>query len=113
MIPMGTIMAACLVVGGVVLAVARRLPHRLVMIVGVALLAAGLWNAGWHGLRHFQQFWGQMAFWSGLVLLASGTVCISQSFVKSEESYAHKALPILAVLLLGFGTFYSWTIYNL
>lgn len=39
---------------------------------GITLIAAGVWNAGWYGLQHLTQFWGQAALVSGLFMLLSG-----------------------------------------
>lgn len=40
---------------------------RLSAIAGLVLL--GLWNTLWYGLRHLEQFWGQAAIITGLIML--------------------------------------------
>ncbi len=112
MIPMGTVMAVCMLLGAMGIAMVPILPRVLVIALGSLLLAAGLWNAVWYGLQHFNAFWGQMAFWSGIAMLVSSFVC----FRLNRPGFMDKVkplLPVLALLLLGFGGYYGWTIYNL
>ena len=40
-------------------------------IAGTFVLICGLWNAFWHGVQHLNEFWGQAALGSGLVMIIS------------------------------------------
>lgn len=112
MLPMGTIMAACMLIGALGLAVLTKLPRSAAIALSLLLAAAGLWNTLWYGLRHFTDFWGAMAWSSGLVMLFASIACFrfTQSGL-TQNSKWH--FPILALLLAGFGSYYAWTIYNL
>lgn len=112
MIPMGTVMALCLVLGALGMAFSLKSPRPMVIGLGLLLEAAGIWNAFWYGLQHFSEFWGQMAFWSGIAMFVSGALCLRMS--KPEfRLKIRRVVPLLALVLAAFGGFYSWTIYNL
>jgi len=49
---------------------------KTVLFVGSFLLVAGLWNTFWHGLRNVDEFWGQAALGSGLIMIASALVIL-------------------------------------
>ena len=109
---MGTIMAACLFIGALGMYTLFNLPRAITIGLGLLLEAAGIWNAFWYGLQHFNEFWGQMALWSGLIMLASGAYCLRMG----QPDIVHKFKPAVkpaAFLLAGFGFFYAWTIYQL
>ncbi len=116
-IPMGLVVTICMAMGVVFAnrlpagALNTRTPRVLLQIVGSVCLAAGLWNALWHGTRHFTQFWGQMAFGSGVVLCAVGLLLLlaPQRIPQQLET----ARPFLVLLLAGFAAVYGWTIYFL
>jgi len=112
MIPMGTVMAVCLVIGALGMAFVLKFSRPLVIGLGLLLEAAGVWNAFWYGLQHFSEFWGQMAFWSGIAMFVSGAFCLRLS--SSEfRAKVQRIIPLLALILAAFGGYYSWTIYNL
>ena len=112
MIPMGTVMAVCLVFGALGMAFVLKFPRSMALALGLVLEAAGIWNAFWYGLQHFSEFWGQMAFWSGLTMFVSGALCLRMSNPEFRVKIV-RYIPILALLLGVFGAYYSWTIYNL
>ena len=112
MIPMGTVMAVCLVFGAVGMAFVLKFPRALVIALGLVLEAAGIWNAFWYGLQHFLEFWGQMAFWSGLSMFVSGALCLRMSNLEFRQKI-RKFIPLLVFALAAFGGYYSWTIYHL
>jgi len=112
MLPMGTIMAVCLLLGAIGMSVVFKLPRAAVIGLGLLLEAAGIWNSFWYGLQHFSDFWGQMALWSGLVMLLSGAYCLRMSKPDIVEKFKPAVYPA-AFLMAGFGAFYAWTIYNL
>jgi len=73
------------------------------------LLALGLWNAAWYGLRHLGSFWGYAALLSGIVMLLAGFILLIES--KTQPPPALLAvyqklkllrLPIFIALLAGF-----------
>ena len=109
---MGTIMAACLLIGAIGMSLLFKLPRAMTIGLGLLLEAAGIWNAFWYGLQHFSEFWGQMALWSGLIMLASGAYCLRLKKPEIVEKFKPAVLPA-AFLMAGFGIFYGWTIYNL
>lgn len=112
MLPMGTVMAACLLIGAIGMSVVFRLPRPAVIGLGLLLEAAGIWNAFWYGLQHFSELWGQMALWSGLVMLASGAFCLRMAKPEFVAKFRKLVWPAV-VLMAGFGGVYAWTIYNL
>lgn len=72
---MGIVIAVVMLLGALALSplpglgwglVAQR--AGLTRALALALLAAGAWNALWHGLRHLQQFWGLAALVSGVLM---------------------------------------------
>ena len=116
-IPMGTVVTACMIVcvlfanrfpGG---ALNTRTPAIVLRVIGAICLAAGLWNVLWHALRHLTQFWGQMAFGSGMLLCALGALLLLPAPRIPER--LEKARPFMVVALALFAANYGWTIYNL
>jgi len=105
-------MAGSLILGAVGLVFVRMYPRAIASIFGVFLLAAGAWNAFWYGLQHFGEHWGQMAFWSGCVMLFSGALCL-RIHSPAAQKPSLVLIPILVVLMAGFGAYYAWTIYHL
>ena len=88
-LPMGTIMATCMLIGALAVATAPARPAgaaaegvrpavRIAFAgLGAVLLAAGLWQLVWYFPRHPAERWGLAALASGLLLLAGGTWCAS------------------------------------
>lgn len=88
-LPMGTIMATCMLIGALAVAAAPARPGgaaargtpravRVALVaLGAVLLAAGLWQLGWYFPRHPAERWGLAALASGLLLLAGGAWCAS------------------------------------
>ncbi|MEH6457462.1 MAG: hypothetical protein V7749_14120, partial [Cocleimonas sp.] len=62
---------------------------KTVLIIGCFLLAAGLWNTFWFGLRNVDVFWGQAALGSGLIMIASALV-ILLSLRRPAETLKHR-----------------------
>ena len=50
----------------------------VVKLLAVFVLLCGLWNAFWYGTQHLQQFWGMVAFGSGLVMIVTAMVVLSK-----------------------------------
>lgn len=114
MLPMGSIMTACMATG--VLFGARapgknRAGRRVVLVlVGVVLLLAGLWNAGWHAPRNIGNFWGQAALASGLLMLLVSAYLLVP---KRLPLWLRQARPFVVIALAGFALLYGVTIYRL
>jgi len=71
-------------------------------VVGGFLLTLGLWNAFWYGLRHVNEFWGQAAIGSGLVMVASATVILVSLRRSTKIAYRWFYWVLIAVLLVSF-----------
>ena len=72
MLPMGTIVAVCMLFGVIFAArlpVIRSCPDIIQKLIGWVLLAAGLWNTLWYGLQHLTEFWGISALISGVLMI--------------------------------------------
>ena len=114
-LPMGTIMAACMVVGAVALALApfararTGAPRAAARLVGTPLLVAGLWQLGWYFPRHPTEAWGLAALTSGACLLGAGAWCAS-SRVRAR---AGAARWVVAASLGALATLYGVTIARL
>ena len=116
-IPMGTVVAATMLVGTLFAfrapngGVNQFVPSWLTKAVGFVLGAAGLWNILWYGLRHLTEFWGHMALGSGVVMVAVSALLILPA--DRMPRFITRLRPILLLLLAGYGAYYAWTIYNL
>ena len=128
MLPMGTIMAACMAIGVVALALSLAGPlargrapgraagtpadgvHPLLAAAGGLVLLAGLWNALWHAPRHLGQFWGQAALGSGLVMLLVAAYLLVPARL---PPWLRSLRPLALLALAAFATLYGVTIYRL
>ncbi len=116
-LPMGTIVAICMLVA---VLFASRFPYLglnrvthpvLLRIIGVITGIAGLWNVLWFAVRNVPQFWGNMALGSGVfMVLLSALLILPKARV---PAWLESIRPILVIVLLGFGLYYGYTIYNL
>lgn len=57
---------------------AKRQDRNVANMIGSGLLLAGLWNAGWHGLRHLDDFWGVAGIVSGIFMLLVGVIILKE-----------------------------------
>lgn len=116
-IPMGTVVTICMIVCVIFSnrlpngALNTRTPTTLLRIIGCICAAAGLWNILWYATRHITQFWGQMAFGSGLLLCALSALLIVPP--GNAPAGLEKVRQAMVVALAVFAAFYGWTIYNL
>ncbi len=113
MLPMGTIMTGCMLLGLLFAARPtgiRRLPEVVQVSVGTLVFAGGAWNVFWHALRHVPEFWGNMALASGLLMMIAG-VSIARPSALPEG--LQRARPFWLLLLLACFVQYGWTIYHL
>ena len=113
MLPMGTIMAACMVLGVVALGASLLMARNdrwPLLAAGVVVLLAGLWNALWHAPRHLGQFWGQAALGSGLTMLLVAACLLIPSRLPGG---LRRLRPLALVALAGFALLYGVGIYRL
>ena len=116
-IPMGTVVTACMIICVVFTnrlpagALNTRTPAFLLRMVGFLSAAAGLWNILWYASRHILEFWGQMAFGSGLLLCALALLLILPA--DRAPASLEKARSVMVLALAAFAAYYAWTIYNL
>jgi len=75
MLPMGTIVAVCMLLGLLfampyaVNAKLKAMPRMLTMVIGGLVFLAGGWNTFWHGMRNVTNFWGVAALISGVFMM--------------------------------------------
>ena len=81
MIPMGSVVTACMFAGLIVAVppMAKVCPRPIRLSIGVILLAAGLWNILWYASQHFTEFWGLAAFGSGVFMVLTSIYIIKAS----------------------------------
>lgn len=110
---MGTIVAACMLVGLLIAArlpVLEKLPVWLNAMIGWLVLAAGLWNVFWYALRHLTEFWGFSALISGVLMI------ITAGFILCPDrlpEWLRRLRPIMLVMLCGYFLLYAVTIARL
>ena len=116
-LPMGTIVTVCMLLTIVFasrfpwLGLNKVSPLWLLRIIGSIAIAAGLWNALWHGLRHLNQFWGLMALGSGVLLVALGVLLVQAT--SAQAAWLNRLRPFFVIALLAFFIQYAQTLYHL
>jgi len=116
MLPMGTIVTVCMLVGLVFssdlpgLNVTNKLPLLLRRIVAVVVLAAGCWNVFWYAMQHLTEFWGLMALVSGLLMIISALYILK---LQSLPVWIVRIKPVVLLALLFCMAKYAHTIYHL
>ena len=116
-IPMGTVVTACMIICALAAnrlpagALNARLPRPLLIGIGYLCVAAGLWNALWYALRHITELWGQMAFGSGMLLVALGALLILPAGRVPEK--LENARHVMVLGLAVFAVSYTWKIVTL
>jgi hypothetical protein len=113
MIPMGTVVTVCMFIGLIVsapLPVFKKIPILLRKISAYVVVAAGLWNVLWYGLRHFSEFWGMAALTSGVLMIVTAAYILAPSRL---PGWLLLAKPVVLTLLLGCAMLYSITIARL
>jgi len=116
MLPMGTIVAICMLLG-IIAAVVLPTISTTGKLSGIAksliagiTLAAGCWNFFWYGLQHVTEFWGQMALLSGLLMIVTA-LYIAKPATLPAWLLSIKPLVLIALLLCMLK--YAHTIYHL
>lgn len=75
--------------------------------VASGLMLGGLWNTGWHGLRHLNDFWGQAAVVSGILMMAVAVLLVVERSTAGWGRFGpvraiYKLLkPVSGALVLG------------
>jgi len=113
MLPMGTIVTACMLVGLVVaapIALIEKLPLLLRKACACVVLAAGLWNVLWYGLQHLTEFWGIAALISGVLMITTAGYVLVPSRL---PAWIQRLRPVILFLLLGCAMLYAITIARL
>ena len=113
MLPMGTIMALCMLLGFILalpLTSVRNTPAFIRKPVGYLVMIAGLWNVFWYAVQHLTQFWGQAALVSGVLMIVTAFYIINETRV---PPFLQKIRPLVLILLLACGLLYAITIYRL
>lgn len=113
MIPMGTVVTVCMLLGLVfgLLTLIWPRAHGLVSRgVGVLVLFAGAWNVFWYWLRHPTQYWGIAALVTGLLMIFTAYYLLADARV---TTFLRKAKPVVLVMLAAGFFHYANTIYHL
>ena len=116
MLPMGTIVTVCMLIGllfaapYVLKGKRTRLPAIISWAVGGVVFAAGAWNTFWHGLRHLTDFWGIAALISGIFLMLTALYIAP---VKSVPDKLHQFRIVVVIGLLASFLLYAITIARL
>lgn len=116
MLPMGTIVTVCMLVGILCLiaqlakTTANSLPGWLFRALGGIVFCAGAWNTFWHGLRNLTNFWGIAALLSGIIMMFAAVLVIRFSN-KNRDNHLQRVVAL--VLLTAFFLLYAITILRL
>ena len=111
MLPMGTIVTVCMLVGLAVTAPpSKKLPLFLRKAGAWVVLAAGLWNVLWYGVQHYSEFWGIAALFSGGLMIVTALYTLASSRL---PGWLRKAKPFVLILLFFCAMLYAITIARL
>ena len=115
MIPMGTVVTVCMLVGLLYALMQRynagvaRAPGWLHGLAAAIVGLAGVWNTFWYGLQHLSEFWGLAALFSGIFMMLTA-IGIYQH---NKDSRLTKLQPVVLLGLAGSFVLYAVTIYRL
>ena len=111
MLPMGTIVTACMFIGlAAVAPPLKKLPLVIRKAGAWLVLAAGLWNVLWYGVQHYSEFWGIAALVSGGLMIVTALYVLAPSRL---PAWLRPAKPFVLSLLLICAVFYAITIARL
>lgn len=88
----------------------------------IGIMLAGVWNGLWHGLRHLDQFWGQAALVSGLLMMVAATLLLVRKQARGNGSPGRQeqggyptgaGVGLLVLALLGCFGLYAITLIRL
>jgi len=120
MLPMGTIVTVCMLLGVLCLAAGmlnarwNNLPKAVAWPLGGLVFVAGAWNTFWHGLRHLTDFWGIAALVSGVIMMLAALIILPAARTPTwlATRLATKRTLVLLALLACF-LLYAITIFRL
>ncbi len=94
---MGIVVSLVMLLGLVQMFIKRV---RWANLVAGALLALGVWNAAWYGLRHLAEFWGMAAIISGISMIFAAIIVAGEVRSTNET----QGSPVLRAyrLIVGF-----------
>lgn len=116
-IPMGTVVAVCMIITLVFvnrvpgISLNRVTPPIILRLIGIVTGAAGLWNVLWYALRHPGEFWGQMALGSGVLMTLLSALLVLPA--ERQPRALNTLRPYAVIGLLGFAITYAVGIYRL
>ncbi len=116
MLPMGTVMTGCMLVGLLfatrlpVLRIVQKSPTWFKKTMAFVVFSAGIWNVFWYAMRHFAEFWGSAALISGCLMLLISMYIFN---VKWLPVFLKKMRSGVLFLLLCCAVLYGTTIYRL
>lgn len=113
MLPMGTIMAVCMLIAAIfssqLLGLNKQPKGMRYSIAGLVFLA-GCWNVFWYALQHLTEFWGIAALVSGCLML----ICAGYIYnAKILPLFLQSIRLLIQFLVLLCSVLYGVTIYNL
>ena len=78
---------------------------QILHVTALLLIALGMWNSLWHGLRHLNYFWGIAGLISGVFMVLVGILLLAETKEKPVAGYlqalSHYLSPFKLFLLAG------------
>lgn len=116
MLPMGTIMAATMLIGAsyatlqLVIKPLQKEGHLCSKLIAGLVLLGGLWNVLWYASQHITEFWGQAAFVSGSLMIMTALYIYKTAVLPKSLLLLR---PVVLLALFGCSFLYGYTIYHL
>lgn len=102
---MGIVVTLCMLLGIGLLAkrelFSSNFSRSAIDTMAYIILAAGIWNTFWHGLRHMTEFWGVMAIVSGLCLMATSLIVLQSRAPNPLKNLAEQLVRMKPWVLAG------------
>lgn len=112
---MGIVVSVAMLLGLIIISIPRLYyqvqTSWLLWAVLAFLVPAGLWNSAWYGLQYLSSFWGLAAFVSGILILLSGYIIYSKSFVETPYSVCFDTTKQLIRILVIVGLSLCFLLY--
>ena len=97
---MGIVVTLCMLLGIIALLNLASFNVRTITVSAAILGAGGLWNAAWYGLQNLNQFWGQAALVTGLIMVAAAAYLLAQRANSIHEVETSPSSPVKVGLLI-------------